>query len=497
MCTIIQYFGDVCIKKFMDLKLELYKHPDGFAQFVKGIEETVKNLGVRMVEETLEEMDGMIRESPKRKQDWHVEHHDKKQLLTTLGNVNFTKTLYAHKSNRTSEGKQEMCYLLDKALGFTENQRMTDEVKAKIYEEAVQSSYRRGGEVISENDIISKEAVKELLHKTKFPPNFEVLKNKKVVDFLYIDADEDHFHLQFQKKKGDLITGYNHRKNNGAITKLVYVYEGIEPEAPGSKRNKLVEPHYFCRGTEQPNQELWKEIYDYLDATYDLDRVKKVYINSDGGTWIKEGMKSIVGAKFVLDEFHLSRYVFRMAEHMLDSAEDVRTEIYRTIRYGNKRSFSELGEKLKSYTKDSAVIARIEGAEKYIIKNWAAARFRLERIRSVIGSSTEGHVYHILSKRMSTDPLGWSRHGGGQMARLIEYHCNGGDMLELAKYQKETPATAAGAEELSRRASGMLKTAKKPMGKEKAEYAKYSEAISASLGMQTKKRLLFYRNHWF
>lgn len=75
--------------------------------------------------------------------------------------------------------KSIMCYLLDKTLGFTQNQRITDDAVAKIYEEAVQTSYRRGGEAVNNDDSVSKEAVKDLLHKTKFPPNFQIPEQKK------------------------------------------------------------------------------------------------------------------------------------------------------------------------------------------------------------------------------------------------------------------------------------------------------------------------------
>jgi len=35
-----------------------------------------------------------------------------------------------------------------------------------------------------------------------------------------------------------------------------------------------------------------------------------------------------------------------------------------------------------------------------------------------LGCSAEGHVSHVLSERMSSRPLGWSRQGAEQMARL-------------------------------------------------------------------------------
>ena len=151
----------------------------------------------------------------------------------------------------------------------------------------------RGGEAVNNDDSVSKEAVKDLLHKTKFPANFQIPENKKKVDYLYIDADEDHFSLQFKEKKGDLEKNEKGRKLNGAITKLIYVYEGIEPDAPKSKRNHLVNPHYFCRGTDD-NTSLWDEVYAYIDATYDISSIKKIYLNSDGGAWIKAGFKSVL-----------------------------------------------------------------------------------------------------------------------------------------------------------------------------------------------------------
>ncbi len=49
----------------------------------------------------------------------------------------------------------------------------------------------------------------------------------------------------------------------------------------------------------------------------------------------------------------------------------------------------------------------MEDARGYLLSNWMAAKLRLSNNEGVIGSSTEGHVSHILSKRMS------SSQGGG------------------------------------------------------------------------------------
>ena len=231
------------------------------------------------------------------------------------------------------------------------------------------------------------------------------------------------------------------------MTKLIYVYEGIEPEAPKSKRNRLIRPHYFCRG-EGDNGELWDEVYAYIEAHYDIDKIKQIYLNSDGGAWIKAGYKRIDGIEYMLDEFHLSKYLLKMTGHMLDSRQDARHGLCKIVKRGSKEEFQAEAENLKGYTESEKKKEQIQKAADYVLENWGAARKRLWKRDGVLASSAEGQVYHMLSSRMSSLAMGWCRHGAGQMARLREYYHNGGDMLELARYQKAVIPKAAGAEEL-------------------------------------------------
>ena len=65
-----------------------------------------------------------------------------------------------------------------------------------------------------------------------------------------------------------------------------------------------------------------------------------------------------------------------------------------------------------------------------------------------IRCSAEGHVSHVFADRMSSRPLGWSVVGADKMARLRIYERNGGNMLELVRFQKEELPMAAGCEEV-------------------------------------------------
>ena len=487
MINSIKYFEEECINRFEKLEDEFMKDPTKLAEYVYGLTGELHKLGLEMIKESLEAMDQMLQKSPIRVKNWVTESHSSKHLTTSLGDVVFKKTLFTNKGTGKSE------YLPDRILGLNPNERLTEDSEARILEEAVQTSYRRGGEEASLMSGVSRQTVKNKIHSLKFPDKEKKPENKKEVDYLYIDADEDHVSLQFHEKKGDLKESGKHQKNNSLITKLVYVYEGIENESPKSGRRRLINPHYFCGvNSGKENLEFWDEIYRYLDSHYDLPKVKKIYINSDGGSWIRSGMKRIAGVTHVLDEFHLEKYLTKLTSHMKDSQTDAADELRKTIRSGTKTGFMELAEQLEGYLIGDTGRERMEEAKTYILSNWTAAKIRLKHKDGVKGSSTEGHVSHVLSVRMSSRPMGWSKTGASKMSQLRAYYLNGGDMLELVRIQKKEMPKAAGAEYEVLSSSQIITSEKN----RHEEVGKYVESISHSLSLQNKKIVYFNSHIW-
>lgn len=92
---------------------------------------------------------------------------------------------------------------------------------------------------------------------------------------------------------------------------------------------------------------------------------------------------------------------------------------------------------------------------------------------------------HVLSSRMSTGPMGWSKTGADKMARLRAWYCNGGDILELARYQKHTLPMAAGDEDVILSAAQMYhdEVSRNP------KWAKYAEKMQVEVSPQIKKTL--------
>ena len=446
-------------------------------------------LGRDLLQEAINDMDQMLIDSGKRKMNWNIDKHDHKQLITSIGTIHYNKTLFSPKENKGKEG----AYLINQILGIEQHERLSEDAAAKLYQEAVQTSYGRAGGSVNWEDMVSKETVKNKIHSLKFPSETEKPEKKKVVKNLYIEADEDHVPLQFHEKKGDLKRNKNHRKDNCAIVKLIYVHEGVVPEAPGSKRNHLIQVHYFSGiydGAE--NSRLWNEVYAYLDSHYDLDRVKHIYLNGDGGAWISAGKKQIAGTSYVLDEFHISEYLLKMTGHMLDSAQDARDELCEAIRKGTKTDFQSVVERIDNCANSEAAHKRIAESAGYILRNWMPAKVRLMHKDGVKGCSAEGHVSHILSDRMSSRPMGWSREGADKIAHLRAYEANQGDMLDLVRMQKEELPKAAGAENEILSSAEMLAWEhqnEKPMGKA-------VEAINHSLPSKYSMLADFNPNIW-
>ena len=133
--------------------------------------------------------------------------------------------------------------MLDEMIERKKNARMTEDAEAALLEEAVETSYRRAGEAVSLTDHVSKGTVKNKLHDLRFPSEAKEKSEKKKVRYLYIDADEDHVPLQFLEEKGDVVKSPGKRKNNTVLSKLIYVYEGIEREAPQTDQSPLLKWH--------------------------------------------------------------------------------------------------------------------------------------------------------------------------------------------------------------------------------------------------------------
>lgn len=82
----------------------------------------------------------------------------------------------------------------------------------------------------------------------------------------------------------------------------------------------------------------------------------------------KSGIKRLgCQASYVLDGYHLTKYLTRLSSHMKERADEVKEELYRLIEHGTKEKFVEYASTLKRYLPNHTGRKRIDESIAYII----------------------------------------------------------------------------------------------------------------------------------
>jgi len=404
------------------------------------IHERVLKLGKDLQVEIYEKLDDEIRISISRRKTWDIEHrNDPKELLDVMGSIRYHRTGYVNKHTG------EHIYLLDHILGIENHQKITLGSAANILEETIVSSYSRGGKRASQEDAVSKQAVKELVHGTEIEMPVKEAAEKKKQKYLHIVADEDHVAAQFWEAKGDLKRGVNGQKVNTIQAKLICVYEDVINESGEKSKNpryKLAGKRYFSGvyAGASGNEQIWNEAAKYIKATYDMDVLEKIYIAGDGAAWIKKGAEVLENSVFVLDKFHMMKYVNTSAAHLAEHSNDAKEWIWEALNTADKKLLRNTYEIILDMTENESKREEIAGALKYFLNNWSGIRIRVLDAGGCWRCCAEGQVSHVLSDRLSSRPMGWSVLGCDQMAKLRAFKRNGGKIIDLLRYQKKKQA---------------------------------------------------------
>lgn len=79
MINSIRYFEEECINRFEKMEDNFMKNPLQMAEYVISMTAELHNLGLRMIQDSLEAMDQMLQDSRMRLKHWIVESHTTKQ----------------------------------------------------------------------------------------------------------------------------------------------------------------------------------------------------------------------------------------------------------------------------------------------------------------------------------------------------------------------------------------------------------------------------------
>ena len=377
-------------KKVITLMEEFLKNSisvGGLSQFTEDLNDKLMQLGYDLTKFSLEYAEDILFKLKERKEEYESLEKDDRKIVSIFGEIDFKRRYYLDKETK------ERVYLLDEYFKIAPKERLLENVETKLIEEAIETNYEKAGKVVAYKTEISKQTVMNKISELKI--NLEEIKvtQKKVVDNIYCIADEDHVHLQ----KGGI-----------EEPRLVMVYDSI---MKNGKRTKLCNKKHFGGVYTGRIDNLWEEVLTYIDRTYELDKVKRIYILGDGANWIKTGLEWIPKSINVLDKFHLMKAVNGIVgkenkENAKEKAEYKR-RLYKSFYELDFKRTKEIIYEILAEEMEETVRTRKQKILQYILNNKEGISNLYKYQKELHGCSAEGHISHLYSARLSSRPLGW------------------------------------------------------------------------------------------
>ena len=392
------------------------------------IKEFTDIIGKELLKEIVEQIDNIVFEDTKRKKQYESIRFAEKSLVTKNGKVKFERRYY--KDNETGEN---VC-LTDRILGIEKGERIDKRVKAEIIEKASEQSYKKSGKLVVPEMEISATTVMRNVRKNEWKMEIKERKEEEKIKAknIFIQVDEDH--VKQRNKKGcaisKIVTIYTRKRT---ITKPERIEEVKQV------RKELVDKFTFA-GLYKDTQEMWEDVAYYIECTYKKEEIEKIFVMGDGASYIKAGTEWIDKSVFVLDKFHLEKYINHlsydgdMKEKLKEaieefdpiSTENIMNEAIRKIEKEIKED-QEIGREIKVLERR---LKKIKDTKRYIMNQWEGIEAYDKYKEKITGCCQEGQVHHTLSERMSTDAKVWSENGIDEMSQLRAFSQNKGDIYQ-------------------------------------------------------------------
>lgn len=395
MNNIIQ---EVC-KRFITEVLEFFKEDKAadLAEMEKGLKKSSDRFLLDMIKAYLEETDRQIaKDKARRKEEGLVveRRNEERTIYTRFGSLTYSRSYYYDKRKKT------YLHPVDLVAGLEPYERISLTVGADMVGHAAESSYGESSRHVTGGEISRQTVMKKIrkLHGLQCPAP----ENKREVRILHIDADEDHIALQ---------------DGSNTILPIITVHEGIKKL--GKNRNRCINTHHICAYGET-TEDLWFKAADWIYEAYDTDKLEAIYIHGDGASWIKKGLEILPKSKSVLDKYHLNKAIMNCT----GAQPECRWILRKALKEANQDDLKKIIWDMAREAKSSNELKRIQVFRQYVLNNWAG--IEIHKKEDCGGSSAEAHVSHVLSDRMSSRPMGWSRIGLKYMAELRTFCINGG-----------------------------------------------------------------------
>lgn len=391
---------------------------NNYFAYISDIERKIRELGILIISTTFEELDEQFKNSHERLERYVVNKSNvERTIITVFGALTYKRTYYKSRLDGTSH------FLLDEAFSIPQYDHYDPTVKAMAIDNAIRNSQSEAGRNIGERISplramasenrklynISRQTIYNWINEWNVPKYvYDQVENTP--DSLYIMADEKFIGSQ--------------RMDKDIMVKCMVAFEGVENVGKG--RRKLINRTICSTYSERP----WEAFLTVLNQKYDLSKVKKIYLLSDAGAWIKSGISELRTESKQSIKFLLCQYHFKQAINRITYDKDKRAEILKIFNEKSKDEFvndtlniiEEMG------IKDEESKQRRINQVNYISNNYKAIKSML---KSDVGSSMESHISHYIASTFASRPKGFSAKKIDKYLRLNDYKNNGLNLFNI------------------------------------------------------------------
>jgi len=417
--SIINYqYGKIiknCIKKSFNQNIEFSKM-NNYLDFLNYLDGFLLEIVKKSIIDSFESIDIKFKDSTRRKELYYTKGLYPRTIMTLFGEITFYREYYVPKGYCT-----DGFYYVDKLFNLPKRDYYDPMIKALIIEKSSQFSYIQSGSIVG--DMIGnkfKSLVESSYAKISRQTVYNVIRHADM-DFLYDDtkSDVETLYIQFDEK------WVYTQKNNHQMKeiKAAVIYTGIKEEYKG--RNKLVDRHVIT--SDVSAFDIRKKILDYINQTYNVDKITTVVTSGDGASWIKGSIDRFKFTKdtktmFVLDRFHMHQAINHISKD-----NDIKYYLRHYIESGMRKSFKDTCNALITDSPHREEI--ISKNRDYIINNWFVIKNQSHPL--FLGCSMEGHISHVLAALFTSRPKAHSLHILSKRLSIREAYVNKLDTKQI------------------------------------------------------------------
>ena len=408
------------ITNFLNTQLQeffqtLVNNPNSLNQIETTFPSMIEHVTIDSFVLLLEHIDTAFAKSQIRKNSFTIKDRKPRTITTTFGTITYHRRYY--------QNKETLAYYfyIDDLLDFLPYKRCSANVDSKILSNLASNSsitYRQAAAPFG----MSKGYVYNLLNSLDVYLDTPDLNTKVTCDQLYVQADEEHIHLQYKNQKR-LKSDGKLRSTNYEL-KEVTIFSG--KEKIGKKRYQLKDRVIITQLHDEDNLDFYQRVNNYIQRNYVTSKIPYCY--GDRAPWI-QSLAEEIGAHSIMDKFHFSQALTRATGGA--RYKDI-TELLRYyVRENDIENFKYLINVhmgLEGRTKKYNFQAR-----DYILNNWESYQLNYT-LEEHVGCSAEGINSHYFASYFSSRPKGFTIkniHTIGALRAL--YNSN----IEIDKYYIE------------------------------------------------------------